>query len=190
MTEREWLSSTEWLELWHALPAETLIERKIRLFSCAACRRIAHRIVDPRIAQALEVGERFADWNASADELAAADEETRLAIGLDFPPVMPAANWAAATASRWLCHRYPFKVGRAAEEAPSVDGYDAAIQAGLLNPDAPPDMDATARHACYRNGVVIPPNLGHIWQHDVFQRGEARARPPRHLRKPVPSGAH
>jgi hypothetical protein len=60
MTEVEWRAC----ELpWEALPAvaDRMTARKLRLFACACCRRVAHLARDPRYEAAVEVLERFAD---------------------------------------------------------------------------------------------------------------------------------
>ncbi|MDB5306926.1 MAG: hypothetical protein JWO38_1128 [Gemmataceae bacterium] len=176
LTEAEWLSTPDWLPLWWSWPDDLRSERKVRLFAAAACRRVAHRMDDPRTLHALQASEQFADGGATADELAAAYEATGSVSGSVFPPTMPAISWAVAAAARWLCHPDVFKVGRAAEEVPSVDGYEAVITAGLLDPATPPDIHAISRHAGNRNGVVTPSDWGLIWQHEVFRRGEAAGR--------------
>jgi hypothetical protein len=65
MDEKEWLTSNT---------APALIDfvrrraskRKLRLFACAASRRILHMVEDDGIRQALEVGERYGDGQAEA----------------------------------------------------------------------------------------------------------------------------
>src|SRR5207253_1637200 len=76
----------------------------------------------------------------------------------------------------WLCHPELHKVGRALDAAPTVDGYEAVIAAGLLDPLAPADIHAISLQSARRNGVVTPSDWGLIWQHEVFQRGEAMGR--------------
>jgi hypothetical protein len=80
MTEDEWLTGTDpqrmlaWLtgpeyeEGWSRSRQRPVSERKLRLFACACCRACWSRLTDPRSRYALEVGERFADGDASEEE--------------------------------------------------------------------------------------------------------------------------
>ena len=73
MTEQQWLTSGDWLKLWfHSSDVGLRTERKTRLFAAAACRRFAHRLVDPRCLRAVEVCEAYADGQADADDLRSA----------------------------------------------------------------------------------------------------------------------
>lgn len=57
-----------------------LLNRELRLFSCACCRHIPEYLVDERSSQAVDVAERFADGDASRDELNAAFDAAELAV--------------------------------------------------------------------------------------------------------------
>ena len=57
-----------------------LISRELRLFACACCRHVSKLIEDERCWQAVDVAERYADGNASRDELKAAYDSARLAV--------------------------------------------------------------------------------------------------------------
>jgi hypothetical protein len=78
MTEVEWLA-----ERWNAqrmihvpwaakAPRTKAGRRKLRLFACGCCRLIWDHLPDDRLRQAVQVAERFADGQATKDELAAA----------------------------------------------------------------------------------------------------------------------
>jgi hypothetical protein len=83
MTEQEWLASDEpdkMLGIEQGRVAQVpeylqskLTQRKLRLFACACCRRIWHLISDERSRRALETAERFAEGQATPDELRQAD---------------------------------------------------------------------------------------------------------------------
>jgi hypothetical protein len=51
--------------------------RKLRLVACGCCRLIWPHLHDPRLRQAVEVSERYADVNATAKELRAATEAAK-----------------------------------------------------------------------------------------------------------------
>ena len=70
MTEKEWLACEDPYPMLEHLNANQLLsDRKQRLFDCACVRRIWHLLEDPRGRRAVEVAERYADGDASLDEL-------------------------------------------------------------------------------------------------------------------------
>ncbi len=81
MNEAQWLSATdpdplrEYLRL-----RELATERKLRLFTGAACRRIWHLLTDERSRRAVEVAERYADGRASEWEMQAAEQDAESAV--------------------------------------------------------------------------------------------------------------
>src|SRR5580693_4814465 len=56
-----------------------LISRELRLFACACCKYVTEFLDDDRSSQAVDVAERYADGNASRDELDAAYNAAALA---------------------------------------------------------------------------------------------------------------
>jgi hypothetical protein len=64
MTEAEWLGCTD-PEAMLAFLAGQASERKLRLFTCACCRRILHLLRDERCRTSIEIIEREADGVAS-----------------------------------------------------------------------------------------------------------------------------
>jgi hypothetical protein len=80
MNEREWLSSTDVFQLWRHLLANGKPDvRRLRLFICACCRWRRIRLDDPRLLEALNVAEAFADGRASRQQLRVARRSARLA---------------------------------------------------------------------------------------------------------------
>ena len=67
MTEAEWFASNDPLEMLDTV-RHRVTERKLRLFTCACCRRFLHLMPDKRSQGWLEVAELFADEQASQHE--------------------------------------------------------------------------------------------------------------------------
>jgi hypothetical protein len=74
MTEAEWLAATNPRMLLEYVKRRAS-KRKPRLFSVACCRRIWPLIADDRSRAAVQVAERFADGQATSEELHAAEAE-------------------------------------------------------------------------------------------------------------------
>lgn len=71
MTEAEWLSGPDPYDLLEQCLICELTERRLRLFACACCRRLWHLLEDSRLCVAIEVAERYADSEATEQELEA-----------------------------------------------------------------------------------------------------------------------
>jgi hypothetical protein len=80
MTEPEWLDATDWIDLLPRVRWKKNKNRKLRLFSAACCRRIAHLFEDPRADEALRVSEQFADDETSGEQLREAQTEVLIAV--------------------------------------------------------------------------------------------------------------
>jgi hypothetical protein len=71
MTEAEWLACEDVAAMLKLIEGKAS-ERKLRLFACACCRRVAHHLSNPAYQQFVEVGEQYADGGVSFEECQAA----------------------------------------------------------------------------------------------------------------------
>jgi hypothetical protein len=72
MTENEWLNSAHPASML-ALLSSKASDRKFRLFACACCRHIWHLLPNEEWQVAVETAERYADGEASVEELRTAE---------------------------------------------------------------------------------------------------------------------
>ena len=99
LREDEWLTSTD-LDLLLSYARPFVGERKFRLFACACCRLVWYLLTDEGSRQAVAVSERYADGQASREELqasAAAGRHVQTLRG--YFPREAAARLVRATAS-------------------------------------------------------------------------------------------
>jgi hypothetical protein len=81
MTEAEWLACADPRPMLGHLRGR-VSARKLRLLTCACCRRVWDLLGDERSRQAVEVAERFTDGAADAEELRAAQRGAQAAYRL------------------------------------------------------------------------------------------------------------
>src|SRR5262245_41928265 len=96
MTEAEWLAADDPLMMLDFLQGRAS-ERKLRLFSCACCRRVGRLLGDAGPGSAVVVAERYADGVTGPEALASA--EAAAWACLEAIPVSPYDRWAAALAA-------------------------------------------------------------------------------------------
>jgi hypothetical protein len=131
VNEEQWLSETEPRSLLSFLNVQNkLSHRKARLFSVAVCRRVWHLLPDDRSRNAVLVAERFADGEATREELAAA----QAAIwGINCVKGTSAAQAAAAAAryvagyQRWYSTLNAFMAARRAVELGHEGGLSEPV---------------------------------------------------------------
>jgi hypothetical protein len=73
MTEVEWLTCDDPRPMLAFVPGGA-VERKLRLFACACCRRIGHLLSGPGIIQVIDVAELYADKQVPAEECRGASQ--------------------------------------------------------------------------------------------------------------------
>ena len=101
---------SDWM-LWVATRPGVLSDRELRLFGCWCVRQVWDLLTDPRSKVAVEVSERYANGEATMDDLAAASDAAWAAARAAARAAAGAAAWAAA---------------RAAARAAASDAADAA----------------------------------------------------------------
>jgi hypothetical protein len=100
VTEADWWASDDPRQMLEFLQGTgRLTDRKARLFAVACCRRIWHLLPDERSRRAVEVGERYADGQATAEEAIAAGNAAAEVSGHDLAGIPAELGWRAAQAA-------------------------------------------------------------------------------------------
>lgn len=110
MTEQEWLDCDDPMTLLKGAKFR-MYRRKSRLFAVACCRCLGPQLVDERSRHAVDVAERYADQEATEEELATAAEAAHLAHREMFDvlgKVGACIEWAAA----FSAHAQPFHAAK------------------------------------------------------------------------------
>ena len=116
MNPDRWLQRTD--AVYMAFPIKELVsDRKFRLFACACARRIWDRLPDPRSRLAVETAERYADGEASLEEMAATYRPAHSAVPHEWRLRHPGQG-------------HPYFLWAATDAAES-NGFGAAMSAAL-----------------------------------------------------------
>ena len=91
----------EWL-IWVATRPSVLTGKELRLFAVFCARQVQHLMTDPRSIEAINVAEKYAQDQASDDELAAARAAARAAAWAAARAEAAAWAEAAAGAEAWV----------------------------------------------------------------------------------------
>ncbi len=129
----------EWL-VWVTTRQGVSDDRTLRLFGVFCARSVEHLMTDQRSRDAIDVAERFAKGEATAEELSAAWSAARAAS--DAARAASAAAWAAARAAAWSAARAASDAARAASAAAWAAARAAAwdLQATWLRENCLPNF--------------------------------------------------
>jgi hypothetical protein len=114
-----------------AFTREGIVDDKtLRLFAVGCARKVQHLMKDQQSIDALDVAERYANGNATEDELAAARKVAWAAAGKAAGAAAGAAAWASARAALDATREAAWDVAREAAEASEwAAAWDAAQDA-------------------------------------------------------------
>jgi len=98
-------------------------DREIRLYAVWCARQVQHMMTDPRSVAALDVAERYANGEATEEELVAAEVAARAAT--DAAWAARSAAWAAARAATDAAWAAAWTAGAAAGDAAGDAARDA-----------------------------------------------------------------
>ena len=130
-------------------------DRELRLFAVACARQVQHLMTESRSIAALDVAERFANGEATPDELASAVKSARAASNSALASAVDTAHasaWAAADAARAAAFATYAAAACAADAACAAvrAATDALPAPAVRAPDAAPWDAADAADAAMR----------------------------------------
>jgi hypothetical protein len=131
-----WVTACPGWLVWVATRPDVLDDRTLRLFAVFCARSVEHLLTDQRSRDAIDVAERFAKGEATAEELSAASDAARDAARSAARDAARAAWSAASDAAS--------DAARAASDAASDAAWSAALSAAL---SAASDAARAARDA-------------------------------------------
>src|SRR5262249_48037842 len=134
MTEAQWLACEAPWKMLELLPSPTS-ERKLRLFSCACCRRVARLLTQEPGLCAVEVAELYADAQQTRKEL---DRAAEAVWPLCAPPTGPRPRYAVMRAH----------VAVAAAVTPDLSASRVLAAAATAVAAATGDREAMGIHSC------------------------------------------
>jgi hypothetical protein len=169
MTEAEWLACMDPQKLLEFLRGK-VSERKLRLYACACCRRIERLMPDEPGRRAVEVAERYADQQASREEL----KQARKCLGLS--PAYFAASGGSKTT-----HHFAEAARHAVYRAGSCAAYQAGSDPSLAARDARRAVAQTAEQTeqlallrCVFGNRFRPVSRSPVWRTpDVLKLAQA-----------------
>jgi hypothetical protein len=175
-----YLSEADWRDT--PFPADLLRHagdrprRKLRLFACHCCRRLGGLLTRDSVHEALATAERFADREASAEQLKAGWMEVRRA--LSQAPLTTRWEWALTAALHTCAENvslaYAMIVGRYAAMALGCDWVDPASMGRPAEAQLALARPAESRHQCTVLRDLFPYSGRPVCPHWLrWQGGEA-----------------
>jgi len=149
-----WVTACPGWLVWVATRPDVLDDRTLRLFAVFCARSVEHLLTDQRSRDAIDVAERFAKGEATAEELSAASDAARDAAS-------DAARDAARSAARDAARAARDAASDAARDAARSAARDAASDAARAASDAARDAALSKQADWLRKNAA--PN---------FERGE------------------
>ena len=115
--------------LWVIMRSELVSEKLMRLFAVWCARQVQHLMKDERSIRAIDVAEKFANGEATKEELSAARDAARAAAAAAREAALAAA-WAAAAAARAAALAAAWAAARDAQENKLREMLLAGLETG------------------------------------------------------------